>query len=408
MASRITRHFVGLIFWTLVAAAFAAIAVKVILANYLACKAAFELLGFEMRPLSSDELVGEILGAFFPNATLAHLYALAVALTIAGGYFLFFHLAFHIHDLIDDRKVYLIQGDEPSAHAAMRLIIRDAITMVAFLIPLVVATNWDIDLFRYRSIASALHLEDPQVAASTIKAWEIQLREHGDLFAWSAARWGAWGYLAVTALACLCLEVAFRKVSGKWDSLCGTVGELFKPADQSGDGAALYGYDENGQPVYDPQAPLSYDVNGNPVEQGDLAEPALQPEDNVSTPGAAPAPAAEAEAATQAPPNGNGVGHAPPTFGALFDEPPAPQAAPEPAAAAPAAGTRPVAPEAESDLHDVIGGDHGERVSLRAARADRRRFHVDMATGRIWRREHWERVHGPRGPFEGAGEAQAA
>jgi hypothetical protein len=42
----------------------------------------------------------------------------------------------------------------------------------------------------------------------------------------------------------------------------------------------------------------------------------------------------------------------------------------------------------------VVGGDAGERVGVGEALADKDRYHVDPATGSIWRRDHWGALHG--------------
>ena len=212
MVNRIIRNLIGLIAWIMGVSASLALNAIVVVSNYLGCKASFELLGFEMRALGTDELLGGILGALMGDATIAHLFALGVALTVAFGLFMLFRLFFSIHKLSYDRRAYIVSGDQESARVALQLIVRDAVLMVIFAIPLIYAMNWDISLFRYRCVAGALGIEDPSAAANTLKIWELQLEEHGSLFAWSLARFGAWGYLAVTAIACLCLEFCLVRV----------------------------------------------------------------------------------------------------------------------------------------------------------------------------------------------------
>jgi len=70
--TRVIRNCVGLLLWLLADGGLLALNVAMVLANYLACKGSFELLGFKMRPLGTDELVGGFFGAFFHKATLAH------------------------------------------------------------------------------------------------------------------------------------------------------------------------------------------------------------------------------------------------------------------------------------------------------------------------------------------------
>ena len=65
MISRLMRNSAGLLVWLMADGILIALNLIVILANYLACKTSFELLGFEMRPLATDELVGGFFDAFF-------------------------------------------------------------------------------------------------------------------------------------------------------------------------------------------------------------------------------------------------------------------------------------------------------------------------------------------------------
>lgn len=357
---RVTRHCVGLVLWIALSAAFVAIAGQVVTSNYLACKAAFELLGFEMQPLKTDELIGPLVGAFFPKATLAHLYALALALTVAGAFFLLFHLGFHIYDLVEDRHAYMEAGDERSARVVVRLIVCNGVAMLAFGIPLIVAVGWDINLFRYRSIAGALGIEDPRVAAMTVKAWDLQMRDNRQLYAWSAARWGAWGYLAVTVLACLGLEFAFRKTGDTWAKLIGAIRETFQPGASDGDQLMLDGYDENIAPTYDSDATAS----DGEAEGSEQLAPAAAGGTNEDSP----------------------VRNAA-TFDALFTPPPTESA---PTASAPLLAHPSLSPS-EQDPRDVIGSE--ERVTLTVARANPDMYHVDATTGEVWNRDHWERLH---------------
>jgi len=390
---RLTRNFVGLLFWLLADGGFLALNIAVVLANYLACKGSFELLGFEMRPLGTDELVGGFFGAFFHKATLAHFYALTVAVTIAVGLFLVFKLAFHIADLLEDRRAFLNAGDQQSAQAVVRLILRDLIMLLIFLAPLAWAIYWDVYLFRYRSIAGALGIEDPTVAPQML-GWERQLQENGDLFAWGLARVGAWGYVAVTAIACLSLEFASHKTAEYWRRLEDTCRELMQPATNQQEQALFYGYDQNRQPVYDPNVPVAYDTDGNPVADQDATGVNANPgtvDHNAGTI-SQPETISSASAAT----NGNGAVDA-----SLFDPAPASHdgasskgvANNTPSGITPTNRARAersttgssVAPRTEdSDLRPVIGGTEGERVSLAAALADRQRYWVDPETHDVW------------------------
>jgi hypothetical protein len=392
--ARFIRNLAGFLFCLLVVdSGLVVLNGAMMIANYLACKGSFELLGFEMRPLWTDELVGHLLGAFFPKATLAHFYALIVAVTVALGLFLVFKLAFSVADLWEARRDSLAANDQESARKAMRLIVRDLGMLLIFLIPLAWAIYWDVYLFRYRSIAGALGIEDPTVAPQMF-GWERQLRENGELFAWALVHIGAWGYVAVTALACLSLEFAWHKTVRYWDWLEGNCRELMQPATTPQEQALFYGYDHNGQPVYDPNVPIAYDTDGNPVagqdETGADTSPGTAAHE--ANTGSQSEPTSSAATAT----NGNGAVDA-----SLFDPAPANQdgATPNGAADKTSSGFRPThrtraerAPAgvstasrtADNDLHPVIGGTEGERVSLAAALADRRRYWVDPETHDVW------------------------
>jgi hypothetical protein len=214
---------------------------------------------------------------------------------------------------------------------------------------------------------------------------------------------GAWGYLAVTALGCFILEVAFEKLTERWARLMAPVDRVidgwFAPA--GGEPELFYGYDEEGQPVYDPETPVAYDTEGNPVTDAEESVPGE--EETVVSTRAVPAGAAgdarvvfnEAQArqvkpipAAQGNGNGNGSGNGRP--GALFDlshveQPSAEEEWPQEVYDRPGAE--------QADLREVIGVE-GEQVSLAAAQADTGRYYVDQATGQVWDRNHWESLHG--------------
>jgi hypothetical protein len=364
-----------------------------VLANYLACKGSFELLGFEMRPLGTDELVGGFFGAFFHKATLAHFYALVLAVTGAMGFFLVFKLAFRIADLLEDRRAYLNASDQQSARAVVRLILRDLIMLLIFVAPLAVIMYWDVQLFRFRSIAGALAIEDPTVAPQML-GWERQLQENGDLFAWSLAHLGAWGYVAVTAIACLSLEFTSHKTVEYWTRLEGNFKELMQPATNQQQ-PLFYGYDQNEQPVYDPNAPIAYDTDGNPVASQDATGADATPE--AANHNAGTVSQSETISSASAATNGSGAINA-----SLFDPAPADHnggASPHSAANNASSGATPTnrarderptagvskTPRMEpSDLRPVIGGTEGEQVSLAAALTNRQQYWVDPDSHDVW------------------------
>ena len=379
MLGSLFRNLVGLSVWLAALVFFVAVNLGLVVANYLGTLIAFELQGYESKPLYLDELFGPFFDAVAPDATLAHLYAAAVAVVVALGIFLLLKLANHIYRLADDRRFYARQLEEDEARpdgnpglssearaeleenkrAATRLIVRDAVLSLVFLAATVVAVRWDLGLFRFRSVAGAEGLEDPALA-TRLENWELQMQNHGDLFAWVLTGAGAWGYLAVTVIACLALEYGTIRVGDYWARFANSLQQAFSPPEP----APHLGYDADGQPVFDPSVALAYDVNGTPIEP-DLDDAGFfDPQ-----PGTQGAPA---------PPTVGGDG-------ALFTPP----AEPGPAADAPTPTEEP----ASDELRDVIGGD-GDRVRLADALADADRYHVDPASLDVWDRAYWEELHG--------------
>lgn len=410
MIGRLIRNLVGFLICVVADVGLVVLTVALVIANYLACKSSFELLGFERQPLGTDELVGGFFGAFFHQATLVHFYALVLAVTMAVGLFLVFKLAFRLAALWEDRRAYLHAGDHPSAHAATRAILRDLIMLGIFLLPLAAAISWDVQLFRFRALTGALGIEDPTVA-SQMPGWHQQLQAHGAQFAWSLAGWGAWGYVAVTAMACLSLEYTVHKTQDYWTRLEDSCTALTQPAAPQEAPLLFYGYDHAGQPVFDPHAPLAYDTEGNPLRSPETAgvpspaavhEQQLDAGSQPSAPPSAPGERTDAVHGTvfdqpQAGERGTTVPET--THGPLFDpglahtngagQPGAANGASGPAASTQCPPTEWAAPRLarqpeDSPLHPVIGGADDDRVTLAAALADQRRYWVDPETHAVW------------------------
>jgi hypothetical protein len=369
----ITRNMVALLFWLVITAISIAIHSCVVFSNYMASAAAFELLGYEMKPLSADALLGPYMGAFLGSSTLAHLYALSLAVTLAWSLFMVFHLGFRIFEMMFDQRTYVEQGDEASARLASRLIIRDVALIIFFIIPLAFALRWDLELFRYRSVCGALQIHDPAVATANVTNWALQLQARSHLFAWMIAKVGGWGYLAVTALACLALEFSFHKISESWARLLsGFQGILTQPPGPDQE-MALYGYDEDGQPVYDPDGSIAYDVDGNPLNR---PSPKHSPE--VGADGAGAEPALEPPAALAEVHDGD---HSDAHAADNLTEGDS--------------GSQHAHRGLEGDgRHEVIASPTNERLTFADALAAPDLYHVDIATRQIWWRQYWTHIHG--------------
>ena len=235
MVNRICKNFIGLIALFILVFFLCWLNFAEFLARYMSIKAALDFQGYEPFPLHADELAGRVFGAFFPEATLSHFYAIIVSAFITVGLFMVFHLCFSILQLTDDRRAFTAMGDAQSARAALNLIVFDAAMAFAFLVPLILAILWDVDLFRYRSVANALGLDDPAAAPRMVEYWPAQLEKSGHLYAWDLTKTGAWGYVGVTAVSCLSLEYAWRKTVRTWDRFAAAMEDLVRvPGEDAG------------------------------------------------------------------------------------------------------------------------------------------------------------------------------
>lgn len=401
--NRILRNLINLLLSLVSCAVFLIVSLFMVIANYLACEASFELLGYDRQPLYADKLVGPFFGAFLSKATLTHLYAMVVAVVVYLGIFLVMRIVYQIYHWTKERRIYLNQGDEQSAKVILGIIGWYLVDLAIIAVPLVYAVYWDIELFRFRSIAGAAGI-DQALKATELASWSLQLEKNGSVWAWSLTQIGAWGYLAITALAALGMENAMRKTDENWEKLTGSLNETFGSRSQQEAAEAFYGYDQNGQPVYDPYTPIAYDVDGNPVEYE--ADPAVAASADRVHDGAANGYGHQAEEA-EAPPRESraDLNVAAATHGAARAEASAEQPLWHPEAARsqePAGSARQNASRAtctadgstggtgsgsrpeDNLLRDVIGGAHGEQVTLAAALVRPERYWVDPNTQEVW------------------------
>lgn len=407
MIGSILRHFVKFFGWLIITCFAVALNIWAILEHYLSAKNALELLGFEQSEIWRDKLVGPIIGVFVPSATLP----MALALTIAAGQticlFIVFNDTFSLFDLLKHRREHLesanenqdvdsdnnedeerkdqaaayraelVSASKAEVRAANTRIIETAVYLAVFAIFLVIAINYEMELFRFRSFAGIQQYDSPSDAV-TIPTWENLVTTKGGYFAYQLAHWGAWGYLAFTALCCLALERSLRKVGERYQQFCNSLS-----ADQEQE--QPIGYDYDGNPVFDANTQIYYDSNGYPVED---FEP-LQAE-AVSAGTVPPHPVPDAtyepsiyEPASTIPP----ISHQQSSQETLFDPPAAP---PEPQTDEPF-----VVQQADgSELREVISAT-GTRVSLAEALANPDVYFVNHATGQIWDRAYWNTLHEP-------------
>ena len=88
MFSRMTKNLLGLLFWSAVTLCALGVTAAVVTSNYLALAYSFYLQRYDGQPLSEETFIGPLFQAIAPEATLAQLYSLGIALAIAGGFFL--------------------------------------------------------------------------------------------------------------------------------------------------------------------------------------------------------------------------------------------------------------------------------------------------------------------------------
>lgn len=318
--------------------------------NMISIDTGLELLNTEKRPVDHFPIVGPVLRAIAPDATLANWMALVIAALMFIGAYWVSHYVIKIVRLLFDIRVYRRRGDPESVAAAIDIIGRDLV----FLIPAAVFMAWlikgDLYLFSYRGVAAAANIDDPVEAASRIGAWWTDAEpELAGAAMWFASTAGRTMYLGASLLAPMLVAHAMMKIyevsnriytaaSARWAAAAGAAAQ--PPLE-------LYGYDADGHPVYDRNAPIAYDINQRPVaarQQGGAAD-AEEPAQAQGHEGAG-----KAAAIRQFPDNGERV--------------------------------------------TVIGGKPGETVTVAQALERPALYHVERATRRVYQRKYWESLHG--------------
>lgn len=374
MLSQLGRNLVRIILWFIVLGAVIGLTVGVTFANYQAFLTSFELLGYEMKPLGGDLFLGRMFGAFFPDATLAHFYATTVAGGMVVLLFVVSHLLLQIHHLYDDRRSYLRSGDRESAEILAQSMVRQAIYLVVLIIPLAYAINWDLELFRFRSIAAMLGIDDPAIAPRAVLTAAALRQKYPDLAATDLALTsGAYGYMGVTAMLCIGMEIIFGKLAEAWTQLTAKADRWLEGM-QSSETEELHGYAEDGQPVFDATTPIVYGPDGEPlevieeegaIESGDLrgmAEEQSIDEANLRD-------AAEFEQLNEANASSAVDNNLELDVGK--------------------------SPNLSVEV-DVIGGQADEKVRLSVAMEQLDRFYVDPRTFQVWDRDYWVVLQGPK------------
>lgn len=389
---QVVRNLVVFIMCVVALAAFVFMNVLLLPTNYLATGFSFYLLGYDGMPAGADVLIGPYMDGFFENASITNFFAIGLTIACFLGLFVAFHSLFHILKLLDDRKVFLLQSDPESASIATRMLLKEAFLLfVLWVPPLIWILHWDLELFRLRSVAGALALEDPAVA-SQLANWEEQIKENSLIWAWPLTKIGAWSYLAMTAVGCLGMEYTLMKLSNAWTRLLASVQSMILADETRAPEKGFYGYDQDGQPVDDPNTPTAYDVDGQPLAYEEVApaSPQLQERpvpnqtETASVQSAALPLVQEANGYHQdSPPSG-------PNETPIWD-----------AAEVETGTTDTEATEADREnsvrsetLYDVIGGAAGEKVTLKQALANERRYWVDREGPHVWDTQYREALFG--------------
>jgi hypothetical protein len=322
------------------------LSVMLALSNYLALEYSFEMLGLDTAPLGSNKLLGFVFASLCPQASLTNLVAACLAGVVAVGFYVFTRLSLQLLDHFKQLRLHNKAGNQTEVEGYRWLIAENLLYLSLFVLPIVGFSVWDVELFRFRSVVGAAQVTDAK-AAVTLATWSTVARESADLYAITLAKVGMWGYLSVNLMACFLLEWVISRVRDRYLALASVIESWF-PADER--------EDQNRQAQ----------VTGATAEDS---------ENSAATGVFPPAPADPGEGAN-------------PTRPKLSpDAPVEPIPTPEPLSDP----MRPIAPRV--DLREVIGGEPGERVAMDQALRESGRYHVDVATGMIWSRAHWERLH---------------
>lgn len=402
MISAMIRNVIRCFWWLGITAIAIVAAAWSVLEHYLNAANALELLGTEQKPLKHDSLLGAFLGAFLPQATLPGAMALTIAVTEAVAFFFIANTLQNILGLIRHYRSSRKHDNPEEAEEAVWRLVEEGLGMAMLGGLLVYGILWDLEIFRYRSMAGAYGYDTPLKAAQQLPSWAQELHEHSTWAAVQVARIGAWGYLSFTATGCVLLELVIRKLDDAFSKLMWPIDQWYEArlARQAEEADAVYDDEQDEQPVNDP-------IEQSVPEEQPATEPVYTPEPPTRQTHAtnghsngAHVPRAETPApematvhadrtAPQAAQNGHGASHHGVSGRPLFD----PEAATRPLTHP---RPQPVVTPREgkaSDLREVIGGEQGERISLAEAIANRDRYYVNLATQQVWRREAWEQLH---------------
>lgn len=316
--------------------------------NYQGLVSGIELLNLENRPLGTDGLVGWIFESITPDAAFSNWLALVISALIFMGSLFVCHQLFKIASLLLNRNEYRRQGQSEQMY---QTVAQEATWLFLLGIPLALIVWGDIYLFQYRALAGAMGISMPEEAVQLLH-WSKLSKDASEaasvIFLQST---GMWMYLGASVLGPFSLEYLLTKIGATWALIVAALNELMagsEPSHAEENTQLFYGYDANGNPVYDPDTPIAYDVNQQPV--ADAPASALSAKEEVLIP-----PEVANDAATH--------------------------------------GWE----ETGQVSQPVVGTHPEERVSLAAALAAPERYQVDRVTHTVYARSYWEHLHAQEG-----------
>jgi hypothetical protein len=323
-----------------------AISAGLFVTNLISVDTALELLNTEKRPIEHFPVVGPVLRALAPQATLSNWLALVIAGLMFVGTFVAFHYVYKIIHLLLDIRIYRHASQPELVTAAVDMIGRDLVILFPVVACMVGIVLGDLYLFTYARLAAAVNIDDPVSAAQEIALWrDIVPNDTLAASVWFATVVGPKMYLSTSLLAAGLVEVVIIKIGQVWNRVWTSLMAFVRPqtgaVSQDAEPAReLFGYDANGLPVFDSETSIAYDVDQRPVGSSVvLSHPIEQ---------------SAGETLAQA---------------AVTPFPAADERAP------------------------VIGGGPGETMSVAQALQQPDGYHVERATRRVYQRAYWDALN---------------
>lgn len=332
--------------------------------HYMGLSYGIGLAGMDTQPIYVEPMIGSLVKFILPKANYTHGLGMVVAFTLMVGTFICFHEAYDILGLFFDRRQYQLQNDATSVSLVDQKVLKNSITLLLFGIPTVAVFLWDINLFEYRLIAGASGIYTPDQANGILNKAQ-QMSNNGDLWVWASLHIGARGYVSLVVIASFSLEYAMGKFSENFTNLLINMNLLVNGEPDKEKRMDFYGYDAEGNPIYEPNQPISYDTAGNPIHQESEAHQQMKED------------ASEQKNSTASSASGKRGEDDP-----LFSTGARSESASDSSQAHETCGEeerRNTSPE-----NDVIGSPTAERVTFDHAKANPARYWVDPDNNQIW------------------------